>query len=38
MPLTWSRFVDGDRTGVLCERCTRHHVRAMEARLDSDWW
>jgi hypothetical protein len=22
----------------LCDRCTRENVRAIEARLDEEWW
>jgi hypothetical protein len=38
LPLTWSTYVDGGRTALLCDGCTRQHVRAMEARLDKAWW
>ncbi|HZG98720.1 MAG TPA: hypothetical protein VEY14_10690 [Nocardioidaceae bacterium] len=38
LPLAWSTYVDADRSAVLCDRCTREHVRAVEARLDSRWW
>jgi len=37
-PLGWStEFVDG-RTRRVCEKCTRDNVRAIEAKLEQEWW
>ena len=38
VPLGWSTSVDGDRIDLLCDRCTREHVRDIEAKLDDEWW
>ena len=37
-PITWSSAVE--RTGVrhYCERCSREHLRAIEGKLDTEWW
>ena len=37
-PLTWSAAVEQGRSKLFCEECTRTHLRAMEAKLDSEWW
>jgi hypothetical protein len=37
-PLTWSVSVEVSGTKRYCERCTREHVRAMEGKLDADFW
>jgi len=41
-PLTWSTSVEqrGDTRAVVyvCDRCSREHVRAIEGRLDQEWW
>ena len=38
MPLTWSTSVERGRTLVDCDRCSRENVRAIEGRLDSEWF
>lgn len=38
MPLTWTTSVERGRTLVYCDRCSREHVRAIEGRLDSEWF
>jgi hypothetical protein len=38
LPLGWSTGVERGRTVQHCERCSREHVRAMESKLDSEWW
>lgn len=38
LPLTWSTAVEGGRNKVFCAVCSRDHVRAMESKLDSEWW
>jgi hypothetical protein len=36
--LTWSTAVENGRQRRFCESCSREHLRAMEAKLDSEWW
>ena len=36
--LTWSTSVERGRTRRFCEECSREHLRAMESKLDSEWW
>ncbi|MGK2930777.1 MAG: hypothetical protein ACSLFO_14520 [Acidimicrobiales bacterium] len=42
VPLGWSTSVpdggDGAQVQILCPRCTREHVRDIEAKLDEAWW
>jgi hypothetical protein len=37
-PLTWATSVEGGETRYYCDRCSRENVRAMEGRLDADWF
>lgn len=37
-PLGWSTSAEGDRVELLCDRCTRDHVRDIEGKLDEAWW
>ena len=37
-PLTWTVSVEGGGTKRYCERCTRDNVRAMEGKLDTEFW
>lgn len=37
-PLTWSTAVENGQRKVFCETCSREHLRAMESKLDSEWW
>jgi hypothetical protein len=37
-PLTWTSAVEQGRTKWFCDTCSREHLRAMESRLDSEWW
>lgn len=37
-PVTWSSAVEGGRLRWFCDRCSREHLRAMEGKLDSDYW
>jgi hypothetical protein len=37
-PLTWSTATDRGRVLRYCERCTRENLRAMESKLDQDFW
>ncbi len=38
LPLTWTTAVENGRRRVFCERCSREHLRAIEGKLDSEWW
>ena len=37
-PLTWTTAVEHGRSMLFCETCSREHLRAIEGRLDSQWW
>jgi hypothetical protein len=37
-PLTWTSAVENGRTKYFCESCSRENLRAIEGKLDSDWW
>ncbi len=37
-PLTWTTAVERGRARYFCDRCSREHLRAMESKLDSEWW
>ena len=37
-PLTWTTSVERGRTLDYCDACSRETVRAIEGRLDSEWW
>ena len=41
-PLGWCADIieslDGPRTKWICDTCTRTYVRAIEAKLDQEWW
>jgi hypothetical protein len=37
-PLTWTAAVESGRSRYFCERCSRDNLRAIEGRLDSEWW
>jgi hypothetical protein len=36
--LTWTTAVERGRTRTFCPTCSREHLRAMEGKLDSEWW
>lgn len=38
LPLTWVTSIENGRLKVYCDRCSREHLRALEAKLDSEWW
>ena len=38
LPLTWTTAVENGRSRVFCYRCSREHLRAIEGKLDSEWW
>jgi len=37
-PATWSAAPGPDGLVLLCDACTREHLRSIEARLDEQWW
>jgi hypothetical protein len=37
-PLTWTSAVEAGRTRYFCERCSRENLRAIEGKLDSEFW
>ena len=36
--LTWTTAVENGRRRTFCDTCSRDHLRAMEGKLDSEWW
>ena len=36
--LTWTTSVENGRERTYCEECSRTHLRAIEGKLDSEWW
>jgi hypothetical protein len=36
--LTWTTAVERGRPKTFCDDCSREHLRAMEGKLDSEWW
>jgi hypothetical protein len=36
--LTWTTAVENGRRRSYCDDCSRRHLRAMEAKLDSEHW
>jgi hypothetical protein len=36
--LTWTTAVENGRQKTFCDRCSREHLRAMEGKLDSEYW
>lgn len=36
--LTWTTAKENGRRRDFCDRCSREHLRAIEAKLDSEWW
>ncbi|WP_445258216.1 hypothetical protein [Nocardioides aurantiacus] len=37
-PLTWTSAVERGQQQWFCDTCSREHLRAMEGKLDSEWW
>jgi hypothetical protein len=37
-PLTWTSSVENGKRRLFCERCSRENLRAIEGKLDSEWW
>jgi hypothetical protein len=36
--LTWTTAVERGEKRFFCDVCSREHLRAMESKLDSEWW
>lgn len=36
--LTWTTSVENGRKRTYCDTCSRQHLRAMEGKLDSEFW
>jgi hypothetical protein len=36
--MTWTTSVENGRHKAYCETCSREHLRAIEGKLDSEWW
>jgi len=36
--LTWTTSTENGRHLVYCETCSRENLRAIEAKLDHEWW
>ena len=37
-PLTWSVSMENGQVRRFCEGCTRDNLRAMEGKLDAEFW
>ena len=37
-PITWTSAVENGKRRWFCDSCSREHLRAMESKLDSEWW
>lgn len=37
-PLAWTTSVERGATRWFCAACSREHLRAIEGKLDSEWW
>ncbi|MCY7394805.1 MAG: hypothetical protein LH468_01425 [Nocardioides sp.] len=36
--LTWVSALERGARKTYCDACSRAHLRAMEGKLDSEWW
>ena len=36
--LTWTTSVENARRRTYCDDCSRTHLRAIEGKLDQEWW
>lgn len=36
--MTWVVSVENGRRKTYCDTCSREHLRAIESKLDSEWW
>ncbi len=37
-PITWTSAVENGKQRWFCDDCSRRNLRAMESKLDSEWW
>jgi hypothetical protein len=38
LPLTWTTSTERGVQRYYCEKCSRENARAIEGKLDSEWW
>ncbi|MGW8355276.1 hypothetical protein [Streptomyces wedmorensis] len=38
LPVTWTCSVENGRREYICDECARDNLRAIEARLNPNWW
>ncbi len=38
VPFTWVTSVENGKRRLYCDRCSRDHLRAIESKLDAEWW
>jgi hypothetical protein len=36
--MTWVTSVENGRRRTYCDSCSREHLRAIESKLDAEWW
>jgi hypothetical protein len=36
--LSWTTSMENGRLRTYCDSCSREHLRAIEGKLDSEWW
>ena len=36
--LSWTTAIENGHPRTFCASCSREHLRAMEGKLDSEWW
>jgi hypothetical protein len=36
--LSWTTSMENGRSRTYCDTCSREHLRAIEGKLDSEWW
>ena len=36
--LSWTTSMENGRMRTYCDTCSREHLRAIEGKLDSEWW
>jgi hypothetical protein len=36
--MTWVVSVENGRRKTYCDTCSREHLRAIESKLDAEWW
>lgn len=38
VPLAWVTSIENGRPKVYCDDCARTNLRAIESKLDAEWW